>query len=347
VLGEFHAAGAMVYGDTVTTRMTGCYIDGGYWTSQRGDTAAFMTGLNGCLFTGASIIFSDFGDGNARSRMATANRCTFTGCSFENDATLYAANINLMTHGCRDTQYGTMGFQRNDLSLWCDSVGEFALTGDTTDYNLSTLTAECWVKLQDGVSGGIGGILSHVLPGGGTRAGINIYYVAASKTLFASVNHASNGTLNYVFADLFDHTTGPDLDGWHHLAITLAGGVMKLWVNGTVVATSAGGMVAPSGSRQFMIGAFGDSPFSPYPLHGLIANVTISNVDRMTGAGTPPRRRFGDANTVGLWGSSTNDPIAGGGGVIRGIWTDMTGAHDALLDLGTPPLFVARRYPLP
>lgn len=203
----------------------------------------------------------------------------------------------------------------NDLTTLRDTpafaAGKFgnAITsgvlGTTTDLNSAVGTLEAWVR-----STAIAG--TRVAVGNSGTATNGIWIGMAGSGMATSGLPASAGPTA---------TTPAINDGaWHHLALTIDGTNAKLWVDGTLAATSAYAGTFNLGNGvagTLAVGGYGASASYDWMASGLTAaidEVRVSNIVRYTSAFTPSASAFtADANAVALYHLNGNGTDSGAG----------------------------------
>ena len=135
-------------------------------------------------------------------------------------------------------------------------------------------------------------------------------------------------------------TSLPSLAQWHHLAVSYGAGELKLYVDGARWATAAGTETIANPAARLFIGATArtEQLFDPAqgdrfwpPIHGAIAEVRISSVDRYKTDFAPERMLVSDASTIALWhldegaGNVARDsgPSHLDGAIIDAAWSDL------------------------
>lgn len=335
IRGCIHLNGVGVDGDRFTTFWFDSYANACYWSAQHSGATSVMTGVDSCIITGGSIVHS-----NTAKVFGFTNAARMNGVSFEQDATKMIGYDQWRLYDCADVSGGPIGWKRKDLALLVDRAGAVCETDATTDYNLATICVEMWVKLN--ASSASGGIISLADAG---NHGFYLSYERATNQIYGGFNPASSATIVQTNCSaLFgsNTTSGPYSDGWHHIAMTLASSVQRLWLDG-VEKTTAGSPPAGTttvGTLRLILGgqSFNSSPATDItPMNGIIHSVRIkSALPYTTGNTYTPKRRFAlDSTTVGLWSWDTSSAL---------VWEDKTAAHDANLIGSTPAVWVRQGH---
>lgn len=161
-----------------------------------------------------------------------------------------------------------------------------SLTNITALQSLTALTIEGWTYLYGLPQSGHSIMV-------GPEVGNTGYYLRLNANGGLEVV-VGNGSTNVIAS-----TNSISLNAWHHLAGTWDGSNVRLFVDGTLVATTAlsGGNTGNTGTAP-VIGNM--SGVAAWP--GIISEVRISNIARYTAAFTPPIGPFTpDSNTIGLY----------------------------------------------
>ena len=104
--------------------------------------------------------------------------------------------------------------------------------------------------------------------------------------------------------------TAPAPETWHHIAASYGGGSLKLYIDGTLVASAPSTELVPNPPSNLYIGAtaryerdFDVSRGSAWwpPMQGFIADVRLSTNDRYPAAFVPQARLQADTSTIALW----------------------------------------------
>ncbi len=180
------------------------------------------------------------------------------------------------------------------------------LTGTT----VTAFTAEAWIypkasTVQAIVSQNGPYFLALGIPPSNTQGGKACATVNISSTNYSACD-SSSITLNT----------------WHHVAMTYDGADVKVYLDGTLKATTpiAGSITFAGGSTD----KIGDSPGLSTPFNGYIDEVRLSSSLRYTGAFTPVSALFtADGNTAALWHLD--------GRTGQSVFDDTTNADDGTL----------------
>lgn len=144
--------------------------------------------------------------------------------------------------------------QNNALNF--DGVNDFVNCGNPTEFQSNTITIEAWIKAKP--ASGYRGIV--------TKQGAYSLYLSNNIL----ISHLYNVT---------DLSTGINVadDTWHHVALTLSGGTVTVYLDGVVRATYSGYSVSEQ-TKNLLIGE--GAPNFGQAFNGSIDGVRIWNVAR-------------------------------------------------------------------
>jgi hypothetical protein len=181
-----------------------------------------------------------------------------------------------------NAQISTVQSKFGGASIAFDGTGDYLTIPNGSDFSFGAdeLTIECFVFCNT-VTGTFN-IYSQ------RAAGTNgITWRIGNGTLQFFYDNAGSGSIN---------TSGGSvtINTWHHLALTRQGNVFKLWINGSLGATSIAITASVTSSQAPVIGGIGSNPTSEN-FNGYIDELRITkNVCRYTANFTPPTLPFPD-----------------------------------------------------
>jgi hypothetical protein len=185
-----------------------------------------------------------------------------------------------------DAQVDTALAKYGTRSCLLDGTGDFLSANDTPDFNIGTadFTVEGWFRTQAVTT---------------AQALICLRLTADSDTLYIYREASNHGTepnkLRLSDSSVTRATSTSTLSNatFQHLAWTRASGVHRIFIDGTVQAStwSAGG--SPAGAYNPTAIRIGMHPLGVQPMNGSIDEVRITNnVARYTANFTPPTAAF-------------------------------------------------------
>jgi hypothetical protein len=187
-------------------------------------------------------------------------------------------------------------------------------------------TFEAWVKSNQGQPNGGNGALAATQGFAGAPSGWLAAFTQDGH--FAFTGTMQNGSNFWV-----EGSTTINDGAWHHVAVTVNGSYVNLYVNG-----SPDGSPMAYGATHLMANAgltLGALPGgTDYNYYGILDEVRISSSIRYTGPFNPDDQLTADSDTIALWTFSE------GSGATAG---DSTGSHNGTLAGNPTPAWVSGR----
>ena len=160
-------------------------------------------------------------------------------------------------------------------------------TPDSADWDFGSglFTVECFVRANSSISSGNFAFVSQY-PGSGSTNAWSLCIVGGQLSFYYSTNGSQNNTR-------VNGTWSPSTNTWYHVAADRdAGGVLRVYVDGSVIASATVSSTFFNPSRILSIGS---DTFSAR-LPGYMDEVRITKgVARYAGAFTPPSAAFPDS----------------------------------------------------
>jgi len=219
----------------------------------------------------------------------------------------YFKYVTMLLHGD-----GTNGAQNN--TFLDSSTNNFTITrnGNTTQGSFSPYGSNWSVNFPDSgsnnsayISASISGALATTLQGSAQTREMWLFRTNSSSSNIAVFRLAGSdvGTIYFSGGNLVVYNgsaiisvsaaTYVPIGVWTHIAVTLSGGVVTLWINGTSVGTASGQSFSGSSGTLTLGGA------SDMQSVGYISNMRVSNTARYSATFTPSTTPFtSDANTT-------------------------------------------------
>ena len=153
----------------------------------------------------------------------------------------------------------------------------YILTGGTATTLPDVFSYEMWFKTSSTAGGKLGGFENKQV-GTSTTSDRNVYMRADGKLVFGVAPGGSMRTI----ASTLAYNDG----NWHHIAVTLSSAGMKLYVDGTNVATEAGTTTALAGYTGWV--RFGNGTLRNWPeagasdFNGQIDNIAVYTTTALT-----------------------------------------------------------------
>ena len=149
---------------------------------------------------------------------------------------------------------------KNGGALSFDGVNDWVTVPDASSLDLTNaMTLEAWVRPRTGVDWRTILLKENV--------------TSHAYALYASTDNGNRPDVEATAAALWGPSVLPN-NTWSHLAATYGGGTIRLYVNGTQVATRTASTLMPNTSGALRIG--GNSVWGEY-FHGLIDDVRVYN----------------------------------------------------------------------
>lgn len=324
--GTLRVLNCEVYGFYLLDHVHDTDVVGGIFVNDDA-TARVISMVQASTFIGTSFIFGEdavnTSDGLPRVSLSSHNH--FNNCHFQGETAELLQGNQYMFNGCTETTFGTgnnggFGWDHPRRAARLNGLGSsFFKTVETGDYAAPDATFELWFRCD--ALGSDSRLLAYEDPS------IASHYTAIT------VNPSAGQIYAYAGGVLVANASGqPFADSqWHHAALVIGGGSATFFLDGVALGTASG--VVVGGTSTLRIGAGGLSDFL---FRGDVANVRISKAARYAAAFTPQQRFILDADTLSLWGDSTDSAF---------VWTDQTGRHDAAFASGSASIYSAPNIP--
>lgn len=219
-----------------------------------------------------------------------------------------------------NAQLDTAQFKFGPTSLLCDGTGDWVTVADHVDFTLgTTFTVELWFK-SDATTGTARRIAGQA-PSGLAASGSAWY--AERHTDDTIRFHLSNGSAFTTVASTSTFVQGHDIA---HLRVTLSGGTLRLFINGTLEASGAFVGSPNNSTNALRVGAAGEETTSPWL--GWIDEFAIWNTALSTADFSPPTSPY-------------NTPLTGSNG--EGLGPAMSSDRFITRDAGTHLFFFTDR----
>lgn len=219
-----------------------------------------------------------------------------------------------------NAQLDTAQFKFGPSSLLCDGTGDWVTTADHADYTLgTTFTVETWFKSD--ATTGTAQRLAGQAPSG-LAAATSAWY-AERHTDDTMRFHLSDGAAFTTLASTSTFVQGHSIA---HLRVTLSGGTLRLFINGSLEASTAFAGTPNDSAEDLRVGAAGEETTSPWL--GWIDEFAIWNTALSTADFTPPTGPY-------------NRPLTGSNG--EGLGPAMVSDRFITRDAGTHVIFFTDR----
>jgi len=142
---------------------------------------------------------------------------------------------------------------------------------------ISTYTISCWIK-KNGVLGSIEGLIGDMNSSGQSKSGRAAIAVWSTGYIYVNMGNGSAYWYDYTSYDLSAYLD----NAWHHIALTIDGTALKLYVDGvlkyTYTSTVSAGTI---GARPYRIGSSSEGTSGVWG--GYIDEVSIFNTTLSSG----------------------------------------------------------------
>jgi hypothetical protein len=185
------------------------------------------------------------------------------------------------------TRYGTAAVSTTQskyggASAYFDGSGaKLGLNSTAIDFGTGDFTAECWLYLISTPTGAYAHVMGKQV--GGVSASW-ILYLNTSRVLLFGWNNTNQS---------IQSPSALNLSQWYHLAISRTGSTIRMFIDGTQVASTTISYTFSS-STEFTVGA-ASNDYTPARLNAYIDDLRITKYARYTSAFAPPTTAFPNA----------------------------------------------------
>lgn len=178
------------------------------------------------------------------------------------------------------TKYGTAAIsttqsQSGGASAYFDGSGaRLGLSSTAIDFGTGDFTAECWLYIISTPTGAYAQVMGKQV--GGVSASW-LLYLNTSRILLFGWNNT---------AQLIQSPSALNLSQWYHVAVARSGSTIRMFIDGTQVASTAISYTFAS-STEFTVGS-SSNDFSSARLNAYIDDIRLTKVARYTSNFTPP-----------------------------------------------------------
>jgi hypothetical protein len=161
------------------------------------------------------------------------------------------------------------------------SGAKLGLNSTAIDFGTGDFTAECWLYLISTPTGAYAHVMGKQV--GGVSASW-LLYINTSRVLLFGWNNT---------VQLIQSPSSLNLLQWYHAAVSRSGSTIRMFIDGTQVASTTIGYTFSS-STEFTVGA-ASNDYTPARLNAYIDDLRITKYARYTSAFAPPTTAFPNA----------------------------------------------------